>query len=75
MLTAPWWNLHQGDYDWGNTFPQAGVPDKPWALARPPPLVPVGTLLHGEKGTKRVLECARLATGFANVRASRYGIH
>ena len=37
-------------------------------------LVPVGTLLYGEKGTKRVLEYARLAMGFANVRASRYGI-
>ena len=40
----------------------------------PPPLVPIGTLLYGEKGTKRVLEYARLAMGFANVRASRYGI-
>jgi hypothetical protein len=30
---APWYQLHQGDYDWGNTFPEAGVPDKPWALA------------------------------------------
>ena len=52
MLTAPWWDLHQGDYDWGNTFPQAGVPDKPWALARPctRPRVPFSTLLYGEKG-------------------------
>ena len=42
--------------------------------ARPPPLVPAGTLLYCEKGTKRVLEYARLAMGFANVRASHYGI-
>ena len=28
----------------------------------------------GKKGTKRVLEYARLAMGFAHVRASRYGI-
>ena len=27
-----------------------------------------------KRGTKRVLEYARLAMGFANVRASRYGI-
>ena len=33
------------------------------------------TLLYGEKGgTKRVLEYALLAMGFANVRASRYEI-
>ena len=32
------------------------------------------TLLYGVKGTKRVLEYARLAMGFADVRASRYGI-
>ena len=29
---APYWNLHQGDYDWGNKYPEAGVSDKPWAL-------------------------------------------
>ena len=29
----------------------------------------MSTLLYGEKGTKRVLEYARLAMGFANVRA------
>ena len=37
-------------------------------------LVPLGTLLHGEKSTTWVLEYSRLAMGFANVRASRYGI-
>ena len=45
-----------------------------YIAARHPPLVPFSTLLYGEKGTKRVLEYARLAMGFANVRASRYGI-
>merc|ERR1712226_850965 len=30
--TVPYYNLHQGDYDWGNTFPAARTPDKPWAL-------------------------------------------
>ena len=38
------------------------------------PRVPLSTLLYEKKGTKRVLEYARLAMGFANVRASRYGI-
>ena len=37
-------------------------------------LVPLRTRLYLEKGTKRVLEYSRLAMGFANVRASRYGI-
>ena len=38
-------------------------------------IVPLGTLLYGERGTKRVLlEYSRLAMGFANVRAPRYGI-
>ena len=43
--------------------------------ARPAlPRVPLSALLHGESSTKRLLEYARLAMGFANVRASRYGI-
>ena len=37
-------------------------------------LVPVGTLCMAKRGTKRVIEYARLAMGSANVRASRYGI-
>ena len=49
------------------------APDRK-ASARPPPLVPLGTLLYGERGTKRMLEYVRLAMGFANVRASRNGI-
>ena len=32
-------------------------------------VVPLGALLYGERGTKRVLQYARLAMGFANVRA------
>ena len=47
--------------------------------ARQPPLnarqVPLGTLfVLGKRGTKRVLEYARLAMGLATARASRYGI-
>ena len=38
---APYWNLHQGDYDWGNKYPEAGVPDKPWALADGTPWSPL----------------------------------
>jgi beta-glucosidase len=38
---VPWWNLHQGDYDWGNKFPQAGVADKPWALVGGEPWSPL----------------------------------
>ena len=44
---APWWNLHQGDYDWGNKFPQAGVADKPWALADGEPWSPLFCFGHG----------------------------
>ena len=38
--------------------------------------VPLRSLLYGfkKRGTKRVLEYARLAMGCASVRASRYGI-
>ena len=43
-------------------------------LTGPSHLVPLSTLLYGKRGTKRVLEYGRLAMGFANVRASRYGI-
>ena len=32
------------------TYDYYWVPSKPLAEARPPPLVPVGTLLCGEKG-------------------------
>ena len=45
---VPYWNLHQGDYDWGNTFPAAGVPDKPWALADGEPWSPLWCFGHGE---------------------------
>ena len=45
---APWWNLHQGDYDWGNKYPQAGVPDKPWALADGEPWSPLFCFGHGK---------------------------
>jgi beta-glucosidase len=45
---APWWNLHQGDYDWGNTFPRAGVPDKPWALVGDEPWSPLFCFGHGQ---------------------------
>ena len=34
-----------------------------------PPRVPLSTLSYGERGAARVLEYARLAMGFANVRA------
>ena len=38
-------------------------------------LVPLSTpFVWGKRGTKRVLEYARLAMEFAHVRASRYGI-
>ena len=42
--------------------------------ARPPPLVPLGTLLYGQKGyqTGTRVRASRYM-GFANVRASRYG--
>ena len=43
--------------------------------ARPPPLEhPQVPFCMAKRGTKRVLEYARLAMGFANARASRYGI-
>ena len=42
--------------------------------ARPSPLIPYVPFCMGKQGTKRVLEYARLTMGFANVRASRYGI-
>jgi hypothetical protein len=45
---APWWNLHQGDYDWGNKFPEAGVPDKPWALVDNEPWSPLFCFGHGQ---------------------------
>ena len=45
---APWYTLHQGDYDWGNTFPEAGVPDKPWALADGTPWSPLFCFGAGE---------------------------
>jgi beta-glucosidase len=46
--STPWWALHQGDYDWGNEFPQAGVPDKPWALADGTPWSPLFCFGAGE---------------------------
>ena len=55
---------------------ESGARGEGWwmfSLCAARPIVP-STLLYGEKGTERVLEYARLAMGFANVRASRYGI-
>ena len=47
------------------------VEDGPSLPSREYPWVP---FCMAKRGTKRVLEYARLAMGFANVRASRYGI-
>ena len=44
---APYWNLHQGDYDWGNEFPQALVKDKPWSLVDGAPWSPLFCFGHG----------------------------
>ena len=52
--------------------------DRQQAQDHGPSFPPYSTLEYpicmGEWVTKRVLEYARLAMGFANVRASRYGI-
>ena len=44
------------------------------ALLHREPAKRLGAGPRMQRGTKRVLEYARLAMGFANVRASRYGI-
>ena len=44
---CPWWNLHQGDYDWGNKYPEANVPDNPWALADGQPWAPLFCFGYG----------------------------
>ena len=61
--------LRVGGFSWQGQRVEGAVLARPCTLEYPS--------LHfcmAKRGTKRVLEYARLAMGFANVRASRYGI-